>query len=536
MNTGMAVVDRAAVGDVLADDGRLDDAPLEESAEREWVQAHRALSRLARQRARADAEEGRWLLRARRAAAHLHMGFGSFTEYVERCFGYQPRSTHDKLRVAEALEQLPVLAEALQMGTLSWSALREVTRVATAETEAAWLEVARGKLVRQLEPLVASARRGDLPSAARSPDARRHALHFDVAAETFATVREAILQLRRSSDASIDDDAALLAMARSVLGGPRDDGHASYQVSLYVCSECGRGSQAAAGASVPVTPSIVAMAACDARHIGPVDEAAQAASPGVANDNARDARQEPMPVDEPTPVDEPVPVDESVHIEPMPVDEPMPVEPTPVDEPMPVEPMPIEPVPSHESFAHVVPPAPTPLPAHTATRHGHRTRSRTTQSIPPALRRFVLHRDHHRCRVPGCQNAAYVDLHHLKPRADGGPNTAENIIVLCSVHHRAAHTGQLVIEGLTSQCLRFRHADGTPYGHPPDPRLLEIHAKVFSALRNLGFRESEARAVLDELRREPNDEPPNAEQLLRAALQRIEPSRRVRSSSARARA
>ena len=43
----------------------------------EWVQAHEALSRLARERAAADAEEGRWLLAALRSAAHVHLGFGS---------------------------------------------------------------------------------------------------------------------------------------------------------------------------------------------------------------------------------------------------------------------------------------------------------------------------------------------------------------------------------------------------------------------------------------------------------------------------
>jgi hypothetical protein len=96
----------------------------------EWREAHAALSRLARQRAAADAEEGRWLLAALRSAAHVHLGFGSFNEYIERLFGYKPRSTQEKLRVAEALEGLPALHQALESGSLSWSAVRELTRVA----------------------------------------------------------------------------------------------------------------------------------------------------------------------------------------------------------------------------------------------------------------------------------------------------------------------------------------------------------------------------------------------------------------------
>ena len=62
-----------------------------------WVEAHEALSRLARQRAALDEEEGRWLLRALRSAAHEHLGFGSFCQYIERLFGYKPRTTQEKL-------------------------------------------------------------------------------------------------------------------------------------------------------------------------------------------------------------------------------------------------------------------------------------------------------------------------------------------------------------------------------------------------------------------------------------------------------
>jgi hypothetical protein len=96
----------------------------------DWQLAHRALSRLARERAAADAEQGRWLLAALRSAAHVHLGFGSFVEYIERLFGYAPRSTQDRLRVAEALEHLPATRLVLERGDLSWSAARELTRVA----------------------------------------------------------------------------------------------------------------------------------------------------------------------------------------------------------------------------------------------------------------------------------------------------------------------------------------------------------------------------------------------------------------------
>ncbi len=81
-----------------------------------WRVVHEALSRLARARAGLDFEEGQKLRAAQRARVHERLGYGSFVEYIERLFGYSPRLTLEKLRVAEALEGLPQLAQALRDG------------------------------------------------------------------------------------------------------------------------------------------------------------------------------------------------------------------------------------------------------------------------------------------------------------------------------------------------------------------------------------------------------------------------------------
>jgi hypothetical protein len=78
-----------------------------------WQRAHEELVKIAQQRAGLDAEEGRWLLVAFRSEAHLRLGFASFPEYIERLFGYSPRFTLERLRVAEALEELPALRDEL---------------------------------------------------------------------------------------------------------------------------------------------------------------------------------------------------------------------------------------------------------------------------------------------------------------------------------------------------------------------------------------------------------------------------------------
>ena len=148
---------------------------------------------------------------------------------------------------------------------------------------------------------------------------------------------------------------------------------------------------------------------------------------------------------------------------------------------------------------------------------------RARQTIPPALRRAVLERDRHRCQVPGCTHSTYVDVHHIRRRADGGLNVLGNLLTLCSAHHRATHRGELHIERDTSGALVFRHADGSPYGQPPSPGRIDAHTKVFSALRNLGFRELEVKAVLAELRADPGLADATVQQLLREALCRIQP-------------
>jgi hypothetical protein len=234
----------------------------------EWQRAHDELQRLARSHAGLDFEEGRWLVRAHRSRVHERLGFGSFSEYVGRLFGYGTRLVQEKLRVAEALERLPELAEALKQGRVCWSALRELTRVATPETESVWLAAATGRTVRELETLVSGLAPGSQPGDLADPKDARHVLRFEVTGEVLACVREALMKLRRDAGEPLDDEAALLLMARAVLEGPRDEGRGSYQIALTVCEHCRRGEQDGAGQPTAVDSEVVEMASCDAQHVG----------------------------------------------------------------------------------------------------------------------------------------------------------------------------------------------------------------------------------------------------------------------------
>jgi hypothetical protein len=60
-------------------------------------------------------------------------------------------------------------------------------------------------------------------------------------------------------------------------------------------------------------------------------------------------------------------------------------------------------------------------------------------TIKPSVRAAVLARDRHRCATPGCRSTHFLEVHHVKPRGQGGSNRAENLITLCSRCHGFVH-------------------------------------------------------------------------------------------------
>ena len=152
---------------------------------------HEYLCALARDDAARDVIRGEWLLKGLVARVWIPLGYGSFNEYAERTFGWGPRTTEARLRVAECLRELPAIREALYRGRLTWSAVREVTRVAVPETELEWLAAIEGKIVREIERMVAQRSPGDGPKDPPSPRAERHVLRFEVDAATKAVLDEA---------------------------------------------------------------------------------------------------------------------------------------------------------------------------------------------------------------------------------------------------------------------------------------------------------------------------------------------------------
>jgi hypothetical protein len=83
---------------------------------------------------------------------------------------------------------------------------------------------------------------------------------------------------------------------------------------------------------------------------------------------------------------------------------------------------------------------------------------RRTRTISPALRRALLHRDRG-CRFPGCSRR-FVQGHHLRHWAQGGPTSLDNLTLLCRAHHRSVHEEAVRVARAPDGTLEFRRPDG----------------------------------------------------------------------------
>lgn len=78
---------------------------------------------------------------------------------------------------------------------------------------------------------------------------------------------------------------------------------------------------------------------------------------------------------------------------------------------------------------------------------GHTNRVESSENrdpIPAAIRHQVQLRDGGRCthlsaRGDRCESRRWIDIHHVRARSLGGANSLENLVTLCTAHHRLDH-------------------------------------------------------------------------------------------------
>ena len=110
---------------------------------------------------------------------------------------------------------------------------------------------------------------------------------------------------------------------------------------------------------------------------------------------------------------------------------------------------------------------------------------RRTRSIPPALRRALMSRDRG-CRFPGCPSTHHLHGHHVRHWAEGGETALDNLVLLCPVHHRMVHEGGFDIRRLDDGALRFTDPNGAAV-RAPAPREASSPGTVVARNEALGL-------------------------------------------------
>jgi 5-methylcytosine-specific restriction endonuclease McrA len=243
-----------------------------------WEVVHEQLTLIAKRRATLDAEEARWLREAEALQIWKPLGMVNALDYMERTLGYAPHTAHERLRVARSLAGLPVMENAFSEGRLGFTAVRELTRVATPATEAAWVDAAVGKTLREIEPMVANHQPGDHPDDPPTPQLRTKKLCLDLPPETYAAWRQAHLVLDEEHGRRLEDHELLDILARRGIADVpvrESTGRATYQVAVMACPCCKRVSQEGGGELIPVGPEVIERAMCDVQWIGSIADSAQ---------------------------------------------------------------------------------------------------------------------------------------------------------------------------------------------------------------------------------------------------------------------
>ncbi|MFZ0383076.1 MAG: DUF222 domain-containing protein [Solirubrobacteraceae bacterium] len=318
-------------------------------------------------------------------------------------------AAREQVRVAHRLQELPAIREAFSRGQLSYCKVRALTRAATPATEAGLLEIARHATGAQLEKLVrcySKALSATLGAAQRAQECRylRWSWNEDGS-------------LRLEGQLPPDDAAVVINAVDALQETHEEDDY----VASPVAARRADALVALAKGGLPGTD-----AAADAGAASPAGGASPTVPEIVVHVDAATLASEDV-VERAELADGPT------------------------------------------------------LPAETARRLGCDAAvvriverdgrplsvGRRTRTIPPALRRALRSRDDG-CRFPGCTHQNFLHAHHIQHWARGGPTALENLVQLCSYHHRLVHEGGFKVERSGGGAVRFRRPDGRAIAPAPE--------------------------------------------------------------------
>lgn len=108
------------------------------------------------------------------------------------------------------------------------------------------------------------------------------------------------------------------------------------------------------------------------------------------------------------------------------------------------------------------------------------------------LRSVVISRDSNRCQVTGCPSRLELHVHHMRPVADGGPHSPDNLVSLCDFHHalepERGHEriwGNIKTRYFTLVCAHDRNSRASGESHRVTAHLRRLQLITLDELREL---------------------------------------------------
>lgn len=402
-------------------------------------------------------------------------GFLNCARWLTWRIGLAPSAAREKVRVARALGDLPLMSEAMKRGELSYSKVRALTRVARPETEKELVELGRAGTAAHIERVVRAWRRVDRSVEAADDelrDASSHVTtHIDengmfvirgrLAPEAGEVLMKAIKAASEKLYADQQEDRppagklradALTLVAKSALKGGLDPGSSGdrYQVVVHVSEEELKAPEEDSALGCQSCASAEAFAPRASAETPQTHGENQSTAEAVAVDASAEAptRLRPCELGAATPDGDQSQSDDygpSCRHGAWLGDSHVPV--------------------SAETARRIACDAGKVRMTHTSGKILNV--GRKTRTIPPPIRRALEFRDQG-CRFPGC-TSKHCDAHHIVHWADGGETKLSNLVLLCRRHHRLLHEGGFGVRLARDGTVHFTDARGRPLERSPAP-------------------------------------------------------------------
>jgi hypothetical protein len=198
---------------------------------------------------------------------HVEYACPTLAHYIELVCGVSRIAARQRIRVACALGQLPLIDREFAAGRLSYAKVRSLVRIATPENEREWAKKALKLPAEDLEFVVARAKPGEAPNRRLLMsvlNARTTRMLLDLPAEEMEIVNLALDEVRRKVGGKLSSAEALTHLCASWLGGEPGEVKTAerFQVIVHVGEE-GKSWVETADGQAPLKPEVVERLLCD---------------------------------------------------------------------------------------------------------------------------------------------------------------------------------------------------------------------------------------------------------------------------------